>query len=80
MKPNDTILGILATICVRLVNTGRLESESAKEARDYYIEWGNLSARYAVAGSAKELTGPMEAQSTALGINMAKFIEKHLAV
>jgi hypothetical protein len=80
MKPNDTILGILATICVKLVNSGRLESEAAQEARDYYLEWGNLSTRYAGVRSAEQLTAQMEAQSTDLGINMAKFIEKHLAV
>jgi hypothetical protein len=63
---------------VKLVNSGRLEPEAVKEARNYYLEWGNLSTRYTGVGSAEELTGQMEAQSTDLGINMARFIEKHL--
>jgi len=79
MKPDNTVLSILAKICSKLAASGKLPAESAKEARDYYFEWGELSTRYGSQVSNPQMNLQMEAQASDLALNMAQLIEKWIA-
>jgi hypothetical protein len=80
MPLNNVLLSMLANLCLTLVDSGRVASDTASEARELYLGWHELVLRYGVPPSTAAQDQQMEAQAKDFGIHMVELIQRHLGM